>query len=182
MLSPLIRKQIEAKFGQPIRYSKDCNNLASQISASCKCRVSASTLKRLLGFVKGLKEPRSFTLDVIAEYLDCNSWDELLEKSYNRKPIEKPVIEKLSHSQIRKGEQIQIGYAPNRLLTLKYLGKEYFEVVESTDNKLIAGERIRASTFILSHPLFIPERVQGSRSLLAYTAGKISGLTFIRKV
>jgi hypothetical protein len=45
--------------------------------------VSASTLKRLYGFVKGVEQPRQFTLDLIAQYIDFPDWDALINKINN---------------------------------------------------------------------------------------------------
>jgi hypothetical protein len=67
MLSEIIKQKIEERFGKAVRYPKDCEALASIISSVCNERVSASTLKRLYGFVKGVEQPRQFTLDLIAD-------------------------------------------------------------------------------------------------------------------
>ena len=71
-----------------MRYPKDCEALASIISSVCNERVSASTLKRLYGFVKGVEQPRQFTLDLIAQYIDFPDWDALINKINNVKPIQ----------------------------------------------------------------------------------------------
>jgi len=61
MLSKITRKEIETKFGKEIRYPADCEALSSHILMETKQRVSTSTLKRILGFVKGIKEPRLYS-------------------------------------------------------------------------------------------------------------------------
>lgn len=78
MITAAIRQKIEARFGKPIRYSKDCEGLAISINKSCHERVSVTTLKRLLGFAKCVDHPRLYTLDVIAAYIGYKDWSSLL--------------------------------------------------------------------------------------------------------
>ena len=88
MLSKIIKEKIHHRFGNEVRYPKDCEALAQHISNQCKTRISGSTLRRLYGFVKGIREPRLYTLDIIAEYLGYKSWEQLLgsfEKAEGRK-------------------------------------------------------------------------------------------------
>lgn len=74
-----IKQRIEDRFGQKIRYSKDCENLAIHISSTCQESISPTTLKRLFGFAQPIANPRAYTLDVLANYLGWSSW-EALEK------------------------------------------------------------------------------------------------------
>ena len=68
MITVAIRQKIEARYGKPLRYSKDCEGLANSINKFCLDRISVTTLKRLFGFAKNVEQPRLYTLDVIAAY------------------------------------------------------------------------------------------------------------------
>ncbi|MFN5207935.1 MAG: hypothetical protein ACK5D8_00455, partial [Bacteroidota bacterium] len=68
---------MEKKYGQPVRYPKDCIALSEDIFDKCRRRISESTLKRMMGFVKGIRAPRRYTLDIIAQYLDHTDYLEL---------------------------------------------------------------------------------------------------------
>jgi N-acetylneuraminic acid mutarotase len=81
MLSNSIKSKIEQKFGQKIRYSKDCENLALHISSYVGANISSSTVKRLFGFVKTTSKPNKYTLDIIACYLNMSNWEELMNES-----------------------------------------------------------------------------------------------------
>ncbi len=78
MIPNAIRNKIESRFGKPIRYSKDCEALAYSINKNSSDRISATTLKRLLGFAKNIEQPRLFTLDLIATYVGDSNWSSLL--------------------------------------------------------------------------------------------------------
>ena len=73
-----IAQKIEARFGRPIRYSKDCEALSKSIEKNCNERISTTTLKRLFGFAKSIDNPRLFTLDVLATYIGYKDWSSLL--------------------------------------------------------------------------------------------------------
>lgn len=86
MITVAIRQKIEARYGKPLRYSKDCDGLANSINKSCHERVSVTTLKRLFGFAKSVEQPRLYTLDVVAAYIGYKDWSSLLaniEKTEN---------------------------------------------------------------------------------------------------
>ena len=78
MITVAIRQKIEARYGKPLRYSKDCEGLANSINKFCLDRISVTTLKRLFGFAKNVEQPRLYTLDVIAAYIGYNDWSSLL--------------------------------------------------------------------------------------------------------
>jgi len=76
MLNDNLKKQIEIVHGHEIRYPKDCDILALEISSKTECKISVSTVKRLFGFTKTTSKPNQYTLDTIAIYLGYKSWQE----------------------------------------------------------------------------------------------------------
>lgn len=81
VLNTQIRHKIEARFGRPVNYSKDCEALSRSIAKTCGERISVTTLKRLFGFAKGVEKPRLFTLDVLAVYAGFKDWSALLAET-----------------------------------------------------------------------------------------------------
>ncbi|HEX7415528.1 MAG TPA: hypothetical protein VF411_15920 [Bacteroidia bacterium] len=79
MIDARAKQKIEAKLGEPIRYPKDCDALSESIYTNCHKNISSSTLKRLFGFVKNIKNPHLHTLDVVANYIGYAHWGELLQ-------------------------------------------------------------------------------------------------------
>ena len=55
-----------------------------------------------------------------------------------------------------EGDKVRIGWAPDRIVTLAYLGSDRFEVVESVNAKLLPGDVIEVSCFLMGWPLFVP--------------------------
>ena len=181
MISSIIKEKIEVRFGQAIRYSKDCEALAGDISCSTGYTVSGSTIKRLMGFVKGIQEPRLYTLDAIAEYLGHPSFEDLIKEFDTSSHSESVEIERLTLSEIAQGEHIKFSYQPNQVVRVKHLKDNSFEITEADNSKLQQGDIIKFDQIVLSHPLFIKDVIRKQVSMGQYIAGKISGITSIEK-
>jgi hypothetical protein len=80
MIPESIRILIENRFGKKIVYSKDCEALSFSIKKVCYENLSPTTLKRLFGFAKSIDQPRTYTFDVLANYIGCIDWSTLLAK------------------------------------------------------------------------------------------------------
>ena len=83
---------------------------------------------------------------------------------------------------IKENEIIEFGYTPDRNLAVKFLGKQQFEVIKSEKSKLAVGDIISIYHFVLGYPLLINEVKRNNKDLGQYIAGKVSGLTYIKKV
>jgi hypothetical protein len=184
MLSKIIKEKIELKFGQTIRYAKDCEVLANDIYKHTNQNISGSTIKRLFGLIKGIQEPRLYTMDLIANYLGYSTYEELINEfdtnTDNHSAFES--LGELSSINLAIGTSIKFGYEPCRELIIQYRGDSVFQVLSSQNSKLKKHDIIRLSQIVLHYPLFISEVIRENKSLGQYTAGKISGITFIEEL
>jgi hypothetical protein len=188
MLSKLIKDRINEKFaqsGQPaqyIRYPKDCNALADHISRTCKTKISASTLKRLYGFVKGgSQEPRIYTLDIISAYLGYKGWEQLVQSLDNSGERESKEIEKLKPEQIGKGQSVILSYEPGKKIELQRQGSSFI-TLSSNDRKLIPGDEVKFGVIELHYPLIITSLFRKGENLGKLQIAAVSGITAIRRV
>jgi len=185
MLSKVIKNMVEQKFGHPIRYPRDCDALSLHIHHVCKARVSGSTLKRLFGFVKnkGVEQPRLYTLDIISTYLGHKGWEELaaqlIKGAGNTNFV---AMDELSPGKLKKGEIIQMGYEPSKEITLSYVGRNQFLVTASNDSKLCAMDTVKFQKVVSHYPLMIHEVTRAGNNTGQYVAGRISGITYIRRL
>jgi len=180
MLSKLIKEKIEARFGKDIRYPKDCEALANHISESCRTRISSSTLLRLYGFVKGIREPRLHTLDIVAEYLGYKSWEELIASFDKKEAVQKKTIEKLKPENIKINQTVQIGYEPNRTIEFKKAGT-IFRIVSSNERRLLLNDEIKFSVIELHYPLTLTHVIREGKSIGKVQVASVSGVTQITK-
>jgi hypothetical protein len=181
MLSKIIKEKVEQRFGNQLRYSKQCDALALHVSKECRTSVSASTLRRLLGFVKGTGEPRLYTLDIIAMYIGHKDWEHLLASFEKGEPEKEISLEKLSPHQIKSGQGIKITYQPGKIIELKKIGQS-FQVVNSNEKKLILNDEIKFHTLELHYPVTFTNLFREGNSMGRLQLATVSGVTSIRKV
>lgn len=180
MLNTLVIKQIEEKFGTPIKYPKDCESLSNSIQLHCNKLISVSTLKRLMGFVKQVEQPHKHTLDVIANYIGYKDWEDammFLEKQDNSSFFQLGGIDVAT---LKKGNKIEFTYEPKRIVVINYMGANKFKVQESKNSKLQKEDIITFTYIALNHPLISSEVIRNGNSLGKFTAGKVNGITSIK--
>ena len=182
MLSPIIKEQIETKFGKSIRYHSDLEYLCIEIEKSTRQKISLNTLKRLFGFIDGVTEPRLFTLDIIALYLGFTNWDVYLlslDQSGNSgfNSLQEIKIESLSLSSI-----VEFGYEPDRIVQIRYEGDNKFKVISSKNSKLVVNDLLELTHFVLNYPLIILNVIRAGKDMGRFTAGKVGGLTVLKLI
>ena len=182
-LNYLIQK-VEKVFGHAPSVPKDFELLSEAVSTAVKQAISSSTLKRLWGYDNYASTPRPDTLDILARYAGYMGFREFV-----RQLREDPVYTSgflspgcLEASSLMVGEQLQIGWNPNRLLKLEYLGNNRFHVLESRNATLKEGDRFEALAFFKGFPMILPSVERGEDILPMYMAGAHDGLTIVEKL
>jgi len=176
MLSAIIKKEIENKFGKEIRYPADCDALSAHISDQTGQSISITTLKRMFGFVAGTHEPRLYTLDVLAQYLGYPNWDVYYEKFIHIENSEFFTAEQLEIDGLKPDAVIEITYDPNRNVKMVYQGNYLFNVEHSTNSKLVKGDQVKIMSIVKHYPLIIVSVIRDGRNLGKFIAGKTSGI------
>lgn len=177
-------KEVERKYGREVHTSTDFESLSVVIEREINEYISASTLKRMWGYVSLKPAPRVATLDVLCRFIghpSFNAWREELKHS--------PAFESgffsatcITSEELRAGEMFLIGWAPNRLVTLLYEGNDTFTVLKSENAKLQAEDRFRATQFLLGYPLFIDHIDRADGPTPSYVAGKTGGLNRLERL
>lgn len=180
MLSKLIRQKIEEKFGHPLRYSKQCDALATHINEVCRLTISPSTLRRLLGFVKNKAQPRDYSLDILAAYVGHKSWPHLLATLDGNREKPEKAIEKLSTSQVKKGQKVLIAYEPGKQIETERTGSG-FVVVSTNDKKLQLNDEVDFRVIELHYPLTFTSVVREGKNIGRVQVATVSGVTAIQK-
>ncbi|MCI1720915.1 MAG: hypothetical protein LKM37_07940 [Bacteroidales bacterium] len=188
ILSQITRSKMEKVFGREIRYSSDYECLAMDIEERIHEHIGVNTLKRLLGDIPASNEPRLATLDIIAQYLGFPNWD-IYSMEFNKGGnsefskklnVKGGTVFELHSSELKKLQKIEIQYYPDRQLILEYLGDDTFKVHKSVNSKLAMDDTFKVSVFYKDYPLFLPSvKNKNGQERGNFTAGKISGLTYI---
>ena len=174
-------EEVEKEYGRPVKTSKDFYILAALIEHQCREVVSSATLKRLWGYVSLQTTPRKQTLDILSRFVGYKDFSDFRASRVGKMEETSGFfdITYLAAEDVPEGKVLRIGWEPNRLLRLKRTGDISFEIIESHNSKLLAGDRFEASCFFKGLPLMIPVVVRGEKNLPAFVAGRTKGLNLL---
>lgn len=170
---------VEKTYGRRLSTTTDFEALSVVIEHETGELLSTSTLKRLWGYVSGVQTPRKSTLDILCRFVgkrDFGAYCSALQadKTLSSRFFTSKTIES---SSLCVGDFLLIGWAPDRLVSLEYLGNCSFVVRESINSKLLTGDRFDVGSFMLGFPLYIPALYrEGEPQPVSYIAGSVSGL------
>lgn len=172
---------VEKQYGRKLATTTDFESLSIMIERDTGNLLSSSTLKRLYGYVSLKPIPRKSTLDILACYIGARSFEQFRQTlkdnpAFNSNFFSTKVI---SSSNLKKGDGLRIGWAPDRMLTLRYLGDEEYEVLESINSKILAGDRFSQTSFLMGYPLFITSILRGEETTPSFIAGMQGGLNLL---
>ncbi len=69
-------EDIKLRSGLSFDRASDFSSLAILIANETRHTIGATTLKRLFGYIDDVRETNQSTLNIVARYLDFNSWEE----------------------------------------------------------------------------------------------------------
>lgn len=177
-----LMRLVEKKYGKSLHTSTDFDEFSLTLGMKGFGQISSSTLKRLWAYVNDTRTPRMATLNVLSGYLGYRSFDAFVEwlkqsTAYNSSFFSATHI---AASDIEENTLIEIGWSPNRRIRLRYLGASEFEVIESENSKLTAGDRFFTGCFIKNQPLYLPYVLRGAEKTPAFIAGRNGGLSNLK--
>jgi hypothetical protein len=181
MLSKVIKEKIEERFGQKILYARQCDGLAAHIEAVCKCPISASTLKRLLGFIQKEKEtrPREWTLDLLAQYCGYRSWIDLQDDLSGNSQRKKSRIESVNCLLLKPGITLHIQLGRFSFIELRCEGKGQFLVTGVNKAILNVNDKVIIETVKLDHPILVRKHIRHGITSTDLIIGDLTGVTGI---
>ena len=174
--------EVEKKYGRRIATTTDFESLSVVIEHQIGELISSSTLKRLWGYVKLNPTPRIATLDVLARFVGqrdfkafCNHLKESQVYASNFFTARCQTV-----SELVAGVTVHIGWAPNRLVKMSYLGDYQFVELESENSQLQPGDRFELSEIIVGYPLYISRILRDGAHTPSYVAGQIDGINLLK--
>lgn len=142
------------------------------------------TYKRLYGYVGDSHKPRVQTLDTLATYLEFKDYAGFVDwlKTSTRYNSSFFDAGQLVSSDLEPGECVEIGWSPNRVLRLEYLGDSTYRVLESRNSKILADDIFVTGCFIKKSPLFLPYIERNGERTASFVAGRNGGLSIVKKI
>ena len=175
----LLRQLVEESADHAIATSNDFIFLSGEIRGRLNENLSASTLKRLWGYVDGYASVRPSTLDILARFTGFPDWETFVSDYCEVESVQsshRVVGESLYAKDLKTGDRVEIQWNPNRRLLLNYLGGNIFTITESENAKLKAGDRFLCQRFTLNQPLYVELLTKDGNTEL-FVMGNKGGLT-----
>lgn len=174
--------EVEQKYGRRIATTTDFESLSVVIEHQTGEMVSSSTLKRLWGYVKLNPTPRIATLDILARFIGHKNFKTFCESLKDSKSFVSTFFtaKYQTVAELSSGAIVTVGWAPNRLVKMNYLGEFQFEVISSENSQLLPGDRFELSEIIIGYPLCISRILRNGEYTPSYIAGRQQGINLMK--
>ena len=175
-------EEVEKKYGRRIATTTDFESLSVVIEHQIGELLSSSTLKRLWGYVSLNPTPRVATLDILSRFVGQKNFKAFCESLKDSKAFVSTFFTARYQTvaELTPGVTVTIGWAPNRLVRLNYLGDFQFEVVSSENSQLLPGDRFELSEIIVGYPLYISRILRDGEYTPSYVAGQQGGINLLK--
>ena len=146
--------QVEKRYGRRIATSTDFEALSVFIEHETGELLSASTLKRLWGYVTSRPTPRKDTLDILCRFIGYRDFRVFCDSLKTTEAFASNFLTEgaVYSSELETGAVVTIGWNPNRLVRLSHLGGGSFAVISSENSKLRPGDRFEVSHLMKGYP------------------------------
>ena len=125
--------------------------------------------------------PRVATLDVLARFTGAASFSAFCKALKTDPSFESGFFTTrfVVSDDLMEGDLVTIGWAPNRMVALSYLGNSLYRVVSSENAKLMVGDEFCVSQFMLGYPMFVDRILREGEYTPSYVAGKTEGINYL---
>lgn len=181
----ILRERTEATFGKRVKVHSDFEALRDDVFRKTKSHVSETTLERLWGYsTRGYDSVSRRTLDVLCLYIGHQNWDIFLETLKKEGAQESDMFDReaVATPDLQPGTRLRVGWPPDRVCVIRYLGDNRFIAEETQNAKLQAGDTFSCLQFQLHRPLYGDNLRDSDGNLkgTSYGMGLIHGLTLLQ--
>lgn len=183
-----LRREVENRLGRPLHTHADFVSLTETIEVTLHEHISPTTLERVWGYsTRHYDKVSRRTLDVLARYIGANGWDDYVGRlrCTAGRESEEFTNDILNVSSLAVGTRLLIGWQPDRLCEIRYLG-DYRFVVERVENSALrVGDSFSCLQFQLGKELYMDcfQRAgDPSEENARYAVGQSHGLTTLRNL
>ena len=184
-----LRGEIEAAQGGALHTHLDFVALTEKIEERLREHISPTTLERVWGYsTRHYDTVSRRTLDVLARYVGADGWDDYVDRlrSTAGRESEEFTDGVVNVSSLAVGARLLIGWQPDRLCEIRYLGNYRF-VVERVENSsaLRVGDSFSCMQLQRGKELYMDcfQRAGApSEENARYAVGQSHGLTTLRMI
>lgn len=181
----VLLQRVQDKLGFSLNTHEDFVEARNCIFEDTKENISETTLERVWGYsTRGYDNISLRTLNVLCHYIGQPTWEEfcLRLSAENRSESDMFDRETVSSKDLHPGDTLIIGWQPDRVCTIRYLGDNRYVAVETANSKLKVGDKFSCLQFQLGVPLFLEDLTSATGELIGkkYGVGLKHGLSMLR--
>lgn len=181
----LLRERIESLFGRKPEIHSDFEELRDTIFSATKEHISETTLERIWGYsTRGYNSVSKRILDILSAYSGAGSWYLFLLKLKETEASESDFfdLDIINSTELQPGARIRIGWPPDRVCVIRYLGENRYVAEETCNSKLLPGDTFSCSQFQLHRPNYLTDLkdIDGKLKGHSYGIGLRHGLTCLQ--
>ena len=180
-----LRREVESRFTRPLHTHADFVSLTEAIEMMLHEHLSPTTLERIWGYsTRHYDTVSRRTLDVLARYVERESWDDYCGHLKQTAGTESDFFTEgiLDVSSLTVGTRLRLGWQPDRVCEVRYLGDYRFIVESVTNGSLRVGDTFSCLQFQRGKPLYMDcfEREdEPTGQSQRYAVGRENGLTMV---
>ena len=181
-----LRERVEKRFGKALSTHSDFIELTSLIELELRQHISESTLERVWSYsTRGYDSVSLRTLNVLSNYAIGKDWMSFCNLLIKENKIESEVfnLESISTEDLNIGDKIRIGWMPNRICIVRYLGDNRFVAEHCENSKMQEGDTFSCLQFSLGKEVILNDFRQSKSQLSqTYIIGQIHGITTLNLI
>ena len=179
-----LRNRIEERFGKPLSVHADFLALVAVIEMEQRQHISESTLERVWGYsTRGYDTVSLRTLDLLSTYGAGCSWAKFCDSLEAECESALFNVESIATADLTIGDRLRIGWLPDRICEVRYLGNNRFIAEQCNNSKMHEGDTFSCLQFSLGKEAVLSDFCQSNSPLpQTYIIGKTHGLTILTHI
>ena len=176
----LLKQHVEKSLDFSLTTHGDFVRLSAGIEFTMREHMSESTLERLWGYsTRRYDTVSERTLNVLARFVGLRSWEHFCQ-SISTASGESELFtgSTINTSDLEVGSRIRIGWPPDRICVIRYLGDNSFVAEQTLNSTMQAGDTFSCLQFQKGRQLQMDNFCKmGSSEMQRYIVGINTGLT-----
>ena len=176
----LLKQHVEKSIDFSLTTHGDFVRLSAGIEFTMREHMSESTLERLWGYsTRRYDTVSERTLNVLARFVGLRSWEHFCQ-SISTASGESELFtgSTINTSDLEVGSRIRIGWPPDRICVIRYLGDNRFVAEQTLNSTMQADDTFSCLQFQKGRQLYMDNFYKkGSSDTQRYVVGINSGLT-----
>ena len=185
-----LRQQVEAKAGITLKTHGDFLRLVKIIEETMKEHISESTLERVWGYsTRGYDSISLRTLSLLSRFIGDEGFQAFCLRLKDEAQIESEmfVADAIVTSALEVGDRLQIGWLPDRMIAVRYLGDNRFVVETSENSSIQSGDKFSCLQMQKGREMYMDLFQRAAETGAPnpdarYVVGQQNGLTTLRVV